>query len=105
MSRVLGANRTPVIHGCSLGNRNEGFPSCAAFQSAGSTRYLEGIFVTPLKVMASKRKNTRTSMEGPIARFFDPRAVTLVMIFSVSDGHTESHYRDVFGKSGQGRDN
>ena len=35
-----------------------------------------------------KEKNPRTSREALIARFLDPRAVTFVMIFVVSDGHT-----------------
>ena len=38
------------------------------------------------KRLLVKEKNTRTSREGPIARFFDPRAV----ILSVTDGHTHN---------------
>ena len=40
------------------------------------------------KRLLVKEKNTRTSREALIERFFDPRAVTLVMIFVVTDGHT-----------------
>ena len=35
-----------------------------------------------------KEKNTRTSRDRPIARFFDPRDVRFVMIFSVTHTHT-----------------
>ena len=43
-------------------------------------------FLSHDKRLLVKEKNTRTSREGPIARFFDPRAVILVV--TVTDGHT-----------------
>ena len=47
-------------------------------------------FLSHDKRLLVKEKNPRTSREALIERFFDPRAVTLVMIFSVTDRYTIS---------------
>ena len=48
--------------------------------------FFRPIFLSHDKRLLVKEKNTRTSREGPIARFLDPRAVTFV----VSDGQVHN---------------
>ena len=49
--------------------------------------FFRPIFLSHDKRLLVKEKNPRTSREALIERFFDPRAVILVMIFVIRDTH------------------